>query len=88
MYGKYITLLTLLLRASLEDVEFTFKTFGQGSSTEDIRQLALSIRPPAVVTPLTVDIIQFDGAPAMSHGGQDDDPRRGRLFQQLNQQER
>lgn len=79
-------LLTLHL-STLELVKLTCKSFGQGSSTEDIGQLALSICCPAMVTPLTVDVIQFDGTPAMSHGGQDDDSRRGGLFQQINQQE-
>lgn len=74
LHFKCVNLLKLLLRASLEHDELTFKYSGQGSSEEDICQLALSILPPAVVTPLTVDIIQFDGAPAMSHRGQGDDP--------------
>ena len=65
----------------------TFKSFGQGASAEDVRQFTLPIRPPAVVTPLTVDVIQLYGAPAMSHWREDDDPGRSRLLQQINQQE-
>lgn len=65
----------------------TLELFGQGASEKDIGQFTLTICPPTVVIPLTIDIIKCYCAPTMSHGGNVDDSWGGRSLQQINQQE-
>lgn len=64
----------------------TFESLSQRAGEEDVGQLALDVSFVLVVTLLTVDVFQVDGAPGVSHGGHRDDSGRRRSLNQIDQQ--
>lgn len=66
----------------------TFQPLSQRAGEEHVGQFALRVRFPLVVALLAVDVVQVDGAPAVSHGRHVDDPGRSRPLNQVQQQMR
>lgn len=64
----------------------TLQSLGQRAREENIGQFALRVGTAFVVTLLTVDVLQVDGAPGVSHRRHVDDPRWRRLLDQVQQQ--
>lgn len=62
----------------------TFKSLRQRVGEKDIGELALGVGFLLVITLLTVDVVQVDGTPGVSHGGHCDDPRWCRSLNQVN----
>lgn len=65
----------------------TLGPFSQLSGEQDVGQLALRVGPDWVVVLLPAQVVKLDLAHVVSRRRQVDDPGRGRVLQQVQQQE-